>query len=99
MQCGCKGPISTGYKMEIGPISTFYNKYHIEGLLDENGQWQEDETQVVDIVVDYYSNLFQSSNPMKFSKILEAIQHKVSPTMNQNLTKDFNACEVLLALK
>ena len=54
---------------------------------------------MVDIVVDYYSNLFQSSNPTEFSEILEAVQHKVSPTMNQNLTKDFNACEVLLALK
>ena len=67
--------------------------------MDENGQWQEDETQVVDIVVDYHINLFQSSNPTKFSEILEAVQHKVSPTMNQNLTKDFNAYEVLLALK
>ena len=68
-----KGPISTGYKMEIGPISTCYNKNYIEGLLDENGQWQEDETQVVDIVVDYYSNLFQSSNHMEFFEILEAV--------------------------
>ena len=49
--------------------------------------------------MDYYKSLFQSSNPTEFSEILEAVQHKVSPTMNQNLTKDFNACEVSLTLK
>ena len=63
----------SGLLVRKGPISTCYNKNYIEGLLDENGQWQEDETQVVDIVVDYYSNLFQSSNHMEFFEILEAV--------------------------
>lgn len=67
--------------------SARYNKNYIEGLLDKDGQWQEDENKVVDIAVDFYRNLFRSSNPMDFSKILDAVQHKVSPTMNQNLIK------------
>ena len=80
-------------------MSSRFRKNFIEGLLDENGQWQEDESQVEYIVVDYYRSLFQSNNPTDFSEILEAIQHKVSPTMNQNLTKDFSVCEASWALK
>ena len=79
--------------------SSHFRKNFIEGLLDENRQWQGDESKVEGIVVDYYKSLFQSSNPTDFSKILEVVQHKASLTMNQNLTKDFNSCEVSLALK
>ena len=80
-------------------MSSRLRKNFIDGLLDENKQWQEDESKVEGIVVDYYKSLFQSSNPTDFSEILEVVQHKVSPTMNQNLTKDFSACEVSRALK
>ena len=56
--------------------SSHFRKNFIEGLLDENWQWQEDESKVEGIVVDYYKSLFQSCNPTDFSEILEAVQHK-----------------------
>ena len=66
--------------------SARYKKNLIEGLLDAEGRWQEDEGKIEDIVVDYYNNLFTSNNPIDFTKILEAVTHKVSPDMNQSLT-------------
>lgn len=76
-----------------------YKKNLIEGLLDAEGRWQEYEGKIEDIVVDYYNNLFTSNNPIDFTKILEAVTHKVSPDMNQSLTWDFSAAEVKMALK
>lgn len=45
----------------------------IEGLLDSNDVWQEEDNRIEEIMVDYYRNLFTSSNTMKFDEILQAI--------------------------
>ena len=50
-------------------------------------------------MVDYYNNLFTSNNPIDFIEILEPVTLKVTPVMNQSLTRDFSAPEVKLALK
>ena len=49
--------------------------------------------------MDYYKELFSSSNPTEFFENLEAVQSKVTPSMNHKLTMDFFASEVSLALK
>ena len=54
----------------------------IEGLMDANGIWQEDEGKIEEIVVEYYNNLFTSSSPSDFSELLQAIQPKVTLLMN-----------------
>ena len=54
---------------------------------------------IEDIAFNYYSSLFKSSNPTAFTELLDAIQHKVSLAMNQNLIKDFTPIEVKVALK
>ena len=74
-------------------------KNFIEGILDENETWQEDDEKVEEVVVAYYNELFTTSQPTKFSELLQAIQPKVTPSMNQALTKNFKAVEVKLALK
>lgn len=51
----------------------------IKCLLDSNDVWQEEDNRIEEIVVDYYRNLFTSSNPMKSDEILQAIQPKVTP--------------------
>ena len=71
----------------------------MEGLFDANGVWQVDETKMEEIVVEYYNNLFTSSNPSEFNEILNAIQPKVSTSMNQELVRNFTEHEVRLALK
>lgn len=45
----------------------------MEGLLDANEVWQEDENKIKEIVVDYYTNLFTSSNPSNFEKLFQAV--------------------------
>ena len=70
----------------------------MEGLLYVNGVWQDDEV-MGEMVVDYYKDLFTSSNPTEFSEILEAMQPKVTPIMNYKLVMDFTVDEVRMALK
>lgn len=79
--------------------SARYKKNLIEGLMDANGVWQEEEQIIEEIVVDYYKNLFTTSNPRNFNEILEAVETKVSPSRNHMLNRDFTTREVEQALK
>ena len=45
--------------------------------------------------MEYYSELFSSSNPTEFNEILEAVQLKVSGHMNEQLIKEFQPNEVV----
>ena len=53
---------------------------------------------VEEIVINYYSNLFSSSNPSEFTELIEAVEPKVSQDMNNMLTRDFQGAEVKAAL-
>ena len=50
----------------------------ITGMLDEEDVWQEEKIKVEEIVVGYYQNLFQTNNPTEFTKLLIAVQRKVT---------------------
>lgn len=49
--------------------------------------------------MDYYTELFTSSNPEDFSKIIKVIQSKVFQDMNSRLLREFQPGEVFQALK
>ena len=74
-------------------------KNFIEGILDANEVWQEDDQKVEEVVVGYYKDLFTTSQPTEFSELLQAIQPKVTTSMNQMLTRDYNVVEIKFALK
>lgn len=74
-------------------------KNFIGGLLDANGVCQEVEGRIEEVVVEYYTNLFTSSNPTDFSQLLQAVQPKVTLEVNQVLVRDFTANECRMALK
>ena len=78
--------------------STRYQKNLISGMMDSNDCWQEDMRKVEEIVVNYYSNLFSSSNPSELTELIEAVEPKVSQDMNNMLTRDFKGAEVKAAL-
>ena len=61
----------------------------IEGMEDSGGSWQEDMGIVEGIIVDYYSNLFSSSNPTNFMELIDVVEPKVTSAMNQMLIRDF----------
>ena len=79
--------------------SSRQKKNHMEGLLDAQGVWQEDEEVMGQIVLDYYTDLFTSSNLTVFDEILEAVQPRVTSSMNQKLTMEFTIDEVYVVLK
>ena len=51
------------------------------------------------IIVDYYSTLFSSSNPMDFRELIDAVEPKVTNAVNHMLLRDFQDGEVKKALK
>ncbi|KAL0007071.1 hypothetical protein SO802_008573 [Lithocarpus litseifolius] len=51
------------------------------------------------IILKYYSDLFQSSQPKEFAELIEAVVPKVSQEMNSSLTSEFQGVEVFKALK
>ena len=69
--------------------SNRFQKNLIDGLLDQNGCWQELEKEIERIVLDYYSNLFKSLGPRDFSELVEAVELKITHEMNSMLTSEF----------
>ena len=72
---------------------------YIKGLYNRKGRWCINHSSMVDTVVDFYQDLFTSSNPTNFETILEEIPHVVIEEMNSELMKEFLTQEVEVALK
>ncbi|KAK1392380.1 hypothetical protein POM88_011436 [Heracleum sosnowskyi] len=74
---------------------------NIEGLYDSNGEWQEEEEKIEDIVVSYYDNLFGYLNPSDadFSQVLQHVKPVITPEHNADLMKPFTNEEIHVALK
>ena len=71
----------------------------ILGLYNAEGVWQEDDQRVEDIVVDYFTNIFESNGLSDVSLVVNVIKPVVTDVMNTGLTQDFQATEVIKALK
>ena len=76
-----------------------FQKNLIEGVFDAEDVWQVDQSEIEKVFIEYYSDLFTSSEPLDFIDILEAVQPKVTQSMNSMLVKEFQAGEVHKALK
>ena len=72
---------------------------YIKGLYNIEGRWCTDERNMVDTVVDFYQELFTSSNPNNFDTILEQIPQVVTEEKNLELMGEFTALEVEMPLK
>ena len=53
--------------------SARYQKNYIDGLVDEQGRWQEDELKIEQVAVAYFDKLFTLSKPYDIFEILHAI--------------------------
>ena len=71
----------------------------ILGLYNAEGVWQEDDQRVEGIVVDYFTNIFESNGLSDVSLVVNVIKPVVTDVMNTSLTQDFQATEVIKALK
>ncbi|XP_075649758.1 uncharacterized protein LOC142620243 [Castanea sativa] len=72
---------------------------YIKGIFDETGKWCTQQNQIADAVVNYYQQLFMSSNPEHIDEVLVEIPQKVTDEMNNVLTATFTEEEVEKALK
>ena len=74
--------------------SSMFQKNLIEGIFDADEVWQVDQEEIEKVFIEYYSDLFISSKPSKFAEIVEAMQPKVTQSMNAMLVREFQASEV-----
>ena len=70
----------------------------ISGLEDDRGLWVDDEERIGELLNDFYSSLFSSSNPTEFDAALVGVEPRVTREMNDSLTRPFVATEVETAL-
>lgn len=71
----------------------------IKGLKDNDGVWQTEEGIVSKMLIDYYVDLFASSNPHNLESILDGIQEVVTGEMNSKLTAPYTVEEMEIAIK
>ena len=71
----------------------------IKGLQDGNGVWLEDEEVFLGMLTEFYANLFTSSNPHDFERILDGVQTVVTEEMKADLAKPYTVEEVNFAFK
>ncbi|KAG7576108.1 hypothetical protein ISN45_Aa03g005410 [Arabidopsis thaliana x Arabidopsis arenosa] len=67
-------------------------------LLDENGNEQTLNREKGNIAIDFFKDLFTSSYPASLTEILNGFSRRVSPMMNQELTKQVSEEEIYNAV-
>uniref|UniRef100_A0A2N9EX83 Reverse transcriptase domain-containing protein n=1 Tax=Fagus sylvatica TaxID=28930 RepID=A0A2N9EX83_FAGSY len=71
---------------------------HIHGIRDRVGVWQSGAEEVEHTIVEYYKDLFTTSQPGNFDEILSGVDRMITIDMNQQLDAEFTAAEVEHAL-
>ena len=91
-QWATKGDLNTKYYH----ASVKHNraKKRIVKLKDDLGQDQFSEEAKGEVATAYFANLFKSANIGEFSELFEGFSARVTPTMNESLSKDVSNAEV-----
>ena len=71
----------------------------IKGLRDSEGRWRSKECIYTKILMDFYADLFITSNPHNLDSIMDGVQKVVTEEMNSKLTAMYTMEEVELAIK
>ena len=72
-----------------GEASQRCRKNCIKCLRNPNGEWVEGDDRIAQLFIDYYSELFSTSNPNQLEEVLVTISQVVLDSMNANLVKPF----------
>jgi hypothetical protein len=70
----------------------------IHGLWDRNQVWQTEPAELERVAVDYFNQIFSSSNPQAIDEVVFEVEGVVTPGMNVELMKPFVCEEVQKAL-
>ena len=74
-------------------------KKEIGGLLDGEGNWCEEKTDIANIVVSYFKELYSTSFPTRAMEVADLIPRRITREMNGDLTKEFQKEEVIQAFR
>ncbi|GMI92262.1 hypothetical protein like AT1G43760 [Hibiscus trionum] len=74
-------------------------KTTVKGLHDEEGNWIEGNGNLLNLATTYFTQLFNTSNPLCDGSIYEKVQPRVSNDMNRRLLAPFTLDEVKEAIK
>lgn len=94
--------------LKAGDLNTSYFHSHatqrnhrnfISKLTGEDGQVVEDKQKIGEMMASYFSELFTTAAPSDLDPILQGIERKVTPQMNQELTREYTTSDVEVALK
>jgi hypothetical protein len=69
-------------------------KNTINFINNHHGNKVTDNKEIQNVFMDYFTNIFTSSNPANISDTLAGISNRVHPTMYNYLNQDFSAAEV-----
>ena len=76
-----------------------YRKNSIVNIRNSEGHWCSNMEEVTATLVDYYRDLFTSSQPPQHNETLNSIQNIITEDMNSQLSAQFMAWEVKEAIK
>lgn len=62
-------------------------------LQNEDGNWCKNEAEIGKVIKEFYKNIFTSSCPHDFNKVLAGIPRMITQQMNKELTKPFDESE------
>uniref|UniRef100_A0A2N9EK22 CCHC-type domain-containing protein n=1 Tax=Fagus sylvatica TaxID=28930 RepID=A0A2N9EK22_FAGSY len=71
----------------------------VSKLCDERGSWHESNEEIAELMIEYYTTLFTTSNPTHLAEATSEVQKVVTLEMNNNLTREFRAEEVEQAIQ
>ncbi|KAI5334024.1 hypothetical protein L3X38_024157 [Prunus dulcis] len=67
---------------------------YVKGLRNNTGRWREDEHGLQYVVLDYFTHLFTSSASGSEGEIIDAVESRVTPDMNNLLLTDYCDAEI-----
>jgi len=76
-----------------------YRRNKVEGIRDEEGNWQEKQHDISTVLVDYFKTLFSSCEPNGSQDVLSCIPTIINDDMNGMLSQEFSEREVVTTLK
>ena len=73
-------------------------KNHISGVLDTDGGLHTSDKQIAHVAKQYFKELFTTANPTDMGSVLDAVDRRVAPNMNNALLQRCTPDEVRRAL-
>jgi hypothetical protein len=71
---------------------------HIRSVVDEEGREWKEKKEIPKVFTEFYQKLFSMEGTLGVEECLESLEHRVSPTMNEALLKEFTMEEVDITL-